>query len=893
MLSKDGLREEFSKDFKKYYSTKLFEEEGFMRKRCKACGKYFWTADESRELCGDSEHEPYSFMKEKPKEVGFEEFWKKFSDFFKKEGHEEVGKYPVVSRWRQDLYFTIASIQDFQRIENGKMSFEYSANPIIVPQICLRFNDIPNTGVTGRHLTSFMMAGQLAFNYPKEGYWRERTIGLNYNFLTKILGVKRNDLTYTEDVWAMGDFSEFGPCMESFSNGLELVNSVFTEFEYVGGKVSPLKGKVIDVGWGLDARLMWFYSGALTAYDVLFRKEVAYAYKITGMKPDTALYAKVARVLGGVDLSETKNATEKELAAVRNAGVGEKEYVQSIKPMQALYAIADHTRTLLFALADGALPSNVGGGYNLRILLRRVFDFMERYDLNIDLMKLMELHAKDIGWLYKEKFDMDEIARVIGIEKERYSKTKADARRIVDSIIAKREPLTVERLRTLYESNGITPEFLGSEAAKKGANLSIPEEAYEKILKGDFVEKPQKRTKDVGIDVEGIKPTEKLFYDFMESADAKVLASHGNMLVLDRTPFYAESGGQEADHGTINGMRVNDVQSINGVIVHMLEKPHSFKAGEKVHCEVDSERRKRLMAHHTATHLISAAARSVLGQHAWQEGAKKSASKAHIDIAHYERMGPEQAAKIESTANAYIFNGIKVDVQEMDRNDAERQFGFSIYQGHGVPAKRLRIVRITGLDGKLIDAEACGGLHLMGRESLIGMIKIISTSRIHDGIDRIEFVAGRAAEDYVNSMQRGIERISKSLGVESGSMEKIEERVYSEVQGSARASKEIKSMLSHVAAGIAQSSTRKNGNEVVMEIDLGMQSLRELADGIAERMPNGIVMLYNRDKESVCISRSKESALDFLKANAAKLWPGSTFLGGGSEKMAQGKIKAK
>ena len=158
-------------------------------------------------------------------------------------GHEEIERYPVVSRWRQDLYFTIASIQDFQRIENGKMSFEYNANPLIVPQICMRFTDTANVGLTGRHFTSFMMAGQHAFNYPKEGYWRDKTIELNYKVLTELVGVKKKELSYIEDVWAMGDFSEFGPCLESFSNGVEIVNSVFTQFEYVDGKVEGTEGQ--------------------------------------------------------------------------------------------------------------------------------------------------------------------------------------------------------------------------------------------------------------------------------------------------------------------------------------------------------------------------------------------------------------------------------------------------------------------------------------------------------------------------------------------------------------------------------------------------------------------------------------------------------------------------
>jgi alanyl-tRNA synthetase len=161
-------------------------------------------------------------MKEKPLHISYVDFWKKFSEIFKEEGHEVIESYPVVSRWRQDLYFTIAGIQDFQRIENGVMGFEYPANPLLVPQICLRFNDIPNTGVTGRHMTSFMMANQTAFNYPKEGYWRDKTIEINFKVLTQMLGIDKNDITYIEDVWAMGDFSEFGPCLETLPMGVSL-----------------------------------------------------------------------------------------------------------------------------------------------------------------------------------------------------------------------------------------------------------------------------------------------------------------------------------------------------------------------------------------------------------------------------------------------------------------------------------------------------------------------------------------------------------------------------------------------------------------------------------------------------------------------------------------------
>ena len=165
-LSKQALRDEFSKHSDKYYSTKLFEEKGFKRQKCKFCGMYFWSLVETYD-CGDTSHTEYSFFKEKPVKIGYADFWKKFSEFFRTHKHEIVRRYPVVSRWRPDLYFTIAGIQDFQRLENGHMAFEYNANPLMVPQFCLRFKDIENVGVTGGHFTGFMMPNQTSFNYPK------------------------------------------------------------------------------------------------------------------------------------------------------------------------------------------------------------------------------------------------------------------------------------------------------------------------------------------------------------------------------------------------------------------------------------------------------------------------------------------------------------------------------------------------------------------------------------------------------------------------------------------------------------------------------------------------------------------------------------------------------
>jgi alanyl-tRNA synthetase len=886
MLDKAQLRSDFSRNPGKYYTTETFKKEGFERKRCRECGKYFWTTDNARELCGDPSHEPYSFIKDNAREVNYLDFWKRFSKFFKKERHSIIGSYPVVSRWRQDLYFTIAGIQDFQRIENGRISFEYPSNPLMVPQICMRFNDISNVGITGRHFTSFMMANQTAFNYPKEGYWRDRTIGINFKFLTDVLGIKKDDLTYIEDVWAMGDFSEFGPSLEFFSKGLELGNNVFTQFEYSNDSIKELKGKVVDVGWGFE-RLLWYYSGAQTAYDSAFRKELEYIYSNTGIKHDARAYAKIARGFGQIDTTELKGVDEFEKRLLGKVGMSESDYTDLIKPMQAAYAIADHTRTLLFAISDGALPSNVGGGYNLRIALRRVFDLMGEYGLDIDLMKLMEMHSNELVGIYSHiKESTDEMSEIIEVERKRYENTKAAALKIVSSVIEGHEPLTPERVRTLYESNGITPDFIKSVADSRKVKIEIPEYTYVSLVKGDFTEK-RKEAKLHGIDIDGIPSTVKLFYKNAQESNSRILLASGNMVVLDKTPFYAESGGQEADYGTINGIQVKDVQSVNGVIVHTLAKPIGSKKGQAARCIVDKERRSRLMAHHTATHLVSAAARSVLGKHAWQEGAKKSYDKAHIDIAHYEKLSDAQIGAIEGKANSYIMNGIKVTVNEMDRKKAEARFGFSIYQGHGVPSGKLRIVQVRDLSGNLIDAEACGGLHLEGKESEIGLIKITSSSRIHDGINRIEFVAGPAALEHLNAVEQSIDRLARLTGVDR---DKLEPGLSARLKELEMYRSEYEAMKERLGGYIVKELEGAQERTLSRELDCDREMLRKIATKFADSRKDSTVLLYNKALDAVAISGSdsKEDALEFARERAKMI--GRDFKGGGSKRIAEGKL---
>ncbi|MEM3845831.1 MAG: alanine--tRNA ligase-related protein [Candidatus Parvarchaeota archaeon] len=684
----------------------------------------------------------------------------------------------------------------------------------------------------------------------------------------------------------MGDFSVFGPCLESYSKGLELVNNVFTEFGYANGKINELDGKVVDVGWGFE-RLLWYYTGLDNAYEATFANVLKKIRGGSSVDFDTALFRRFAAVSGEFDVTEMKNPSEIENRILKNSGIAKSEYENKIKLMQATYAILDHARTLLFAITDGALPSNMGGGYNLRVILRRALSFAEEYKLKLDFNEIAELIASDMKPLYPELSDsLDTFDKVMSIEKERYAKSMANATQIAERMISAGRRISARELKTLYESNGITPEMLSEIAAKKGTAVSIPEGAYKDILEGDFA-KPEKRGK-IDIELPKLPKTEKLYYDFATEAKAKVLFAKGKYIVLDKTPFYPEGGGQAADTGVIDGIKIGDVQKIDDVIVHIADDDVEgrLRPGMSVDASINEERRNRLISHHTATHLISAAARAILGKHAWQEGAREEPEKAHIDISHYEKLTEKEVEEIEATVNDELRNGIKVQVREMKRNEAESKYGFAIYQGHGVPSKIMRIVSVTSGNGSLIDAEACGGLHAVGRENLIRMIKIIDSYRMHDGVDRIIFVAGDAAIDYFRKEHKELDLISKSLNSEPENAYDTLLKLQGYVRELHKNNEEYKEIMgSEFSLLLAE----KNAENIEREFwKMPTDMMRRIASSYIAHSPKGHILLSNSEGDVVCMS-GKESTVNALERLKKKF--GNRFRGGGSKTIAEGRIE--
>jgi len=470
-MDKKEILKTFSADSDRYYKVKLFEEQGYERKSCSRCGRFYWSIDTNRNNCPEHSDDTYSFIGNPPTQKRFDytQAWKEVESFFVKNGHTSVNRYPVVCRWRDDLYFTIASIVDFQRVMGSQVVFEFPANPLVVPQTCLRFKDLENVGVTGRHFSSFCMIGQHCIP-NSDGYWKDQCVDLDFRLLTEQFGIKKDEVVFVEDVWEGG--GSFGSSLEFFVKGVELGNAVFTEFQGEIGKHTELDQKIIDMGAGLE-RFAWITMGTPTAYDCCFGPITNQMIQKVGIDVDSNLltnyYISIAKATGNHD-----DIFVARKHAIEQAGLTEQQVDRIITPLEGIYLIADHVRTLIFAISDGALPSNVGGGYNLRMILRRIIGTMDRLNLKFDMDEIIDTQIDYLKNTYPElEKTREDVKKIISIESDRYENSKSRMQKIVGKI---KDP-SVEQLITLYESDGVTPDYL------KETNVisEIPSEFYSKL----------------------------------------------------------------------------------------------------------------------------------------------------------------------------------------------------------------------------------------------------------------------------------------------------------------------------------------------------------------------------------------------------------------------------
>ncbi|NWK08031.1 alanine--tRNA ligase [Marine Group I thaumarchaeote] len=745
-MDKKEILKEFSSDSDRYYKVKLFDEQGFVRKACSKCSRFFWTLDSGRDMCPEDADDTYSFIGEPPttKRFDYTESWKQVEEFFVKNGHTSVSRYPVVCRWRDDLYFTIASIVDFQRVMGSKVVFEFPANPLIVPQTCLRFKDLENVGVTGRHFSSFCMIGQHSIP-DSNGYWKDECIDLDFRLLTEQFGIKKEEVVFVEDVWEGG--GSFGSSLEYFVKGLELGNAVFTEFQGELGKHTVLDQKIIDMGAGLE-RFAWITMGTPTAYDCCFGPITNHLMQKIGIESDSDMLRNYFTAISK-NLEIYDDLIDVRKHAVKNVGLTDDQVNKIITPLEGMYLIADHLRTLIFAIADGALPSNVGGGYNLRMMIRRIRGTVDRMNLKLDIDELVDMHIDYLKDTYPELDEKrQDVKTILKIESQRYVESKSRMKKIAKKMSQKDRAPTVDELITLYESDGVTPEYL----KEINAISEIPSSFYVKL--SDLHQSDRKKTVEQ-LSIEDLPETEMLFYkDDPMSFDAKVLRVIDQSVVLDRTSFYARGGGQEPDYGTISGSKVIDVNKHGSVILHKLEGDIP-KEGDTVSCIVDETRRSNITKNHTSTHILNASSRKILGSWVWQHSAFKDDDHARLDITHHSSLTKKQKQEIEDAANDMVKQDLSVTIEYFDRGTAEQKYGFRIYQGGVVPVKSVRIVSIEDKD-----IEACGGTHVK-KTGDIELIKITRTKRIQDGVIRIEFVSGNTAQEYVNEQESTLVEMSE------------------------------------------------------------------------------------------------------------------------------------
>ena len=758
-MNKKEILDKFSADPQRYYNVDLFEDQGFERKSCNTCNRFFWTLDSERVKCPDHSDDTYSFIGDPPttKRFDYTQSWKEVESFFVKNNHTSINRYPVVCRWRDDLYFTIASIVDFQRVMGSKVVFEFPANPLVVPQTCLRFKDLENVGVTGRHFSSFCMIGQ--HSIPNEnGYWKDECVNLDFNLLTQQFGIAKKEITFVEDVWEGG--GSFGSSLEYFVRGLELGNAVFTEFQGDLSNYKTLDQRIIDMGAGLE-RFAWITMGTPTAYDCCFGPITQKLIQNAGIDSDSSvLVPYFTEIAKNLELYDDLSQVRKN--AIKKTELSDEQINRIITPLEGIYLIIDHVRTLIFAISDGALPSNVGGGYNLRIMLRRIVSTMNRLKMKFDLDEIIDIQIDYLKNTYPElENTREDVKQIISIETGRYDSSKQRMQKIVSKL--NKEP-EVEDLMTLYESDGITPEYL------KEMNVisEIPSTFYAKLSE---LHQSKKQKDQVNLPLEGIPDTELLFYgDDPREFDARVLKSFDNFVVLDKTAFYARGGGQEPDHGKIGSCDITDITKHGNIVVHEI-KGEIPKEGDTVSCIVDAKRRDGITKNHTSTHIINTSARSVLGSWIWQHSAFKEEDHARLDITHHSALTDNDVMKIEQTANSIIEKAIPVKIENFDRGTAEQKYGFRIYQGGVVPVKSVRIVSIGDLD-----IEACGGTHV-ANTSDVEQIKITRTKRIQDGVVRIEFVSGDSAKEFVKKKQQDSENKEKEEKLkEQEKLKRIENR---------------------------------------------------------------------------------------------------------------------
>ena len=806
------------------YDLAFFHRSGFARRACVKCGSAFWTLGE-HDHCQEGPCAPkYTFLGKPgfPRPRSLREMREEYLGFFERRGHARVRRYPTVARWRNDVFFTQASIYDFQPWVTSGM-IPPPANPLVLSQPSVRFIDLEEVGRSGRHLTLFEMMAHHAFNRPDhEVYFKDRTVELCHELLTEELGADPRAITYKEEEWEGG--GNLGPSLSVGLLGVELATLVFMEYTRDGDRLKPMPLTVVDTGYGLE-RFTWVSQGTRTAYEAVFGE----------------MYEEMRR---------------------------------TYPPTEAAILI-DHARTLNFLLADGVVPSNSKDGYFARLLLRRMIRTLARSTEAPDLITVFDRVGREVARDFPElNAHRDDLHRVIQAEMERYTETieraRGQVRRTEERLAREGKRVGPDQLVEWYDSLGLPPDVAVGELEHPP---EVPADFYARLAARHEKEADAKdyAERDTGPDVPPSTPeTQVLYYldPYTLRFDAHVVWADGPHVVLDRTYFYPTGGGQITDTGHLGDVPVVDVARRGRWVVHTLDRPSPFAAGEKVHGRVDQGRRVQLMQHHTATHLLNGALREMLGPHVWQAGAFKGVDAARIDITHFRALTPAEVRAVERRVNAVVRENRPVKSYFEPRNEAERRFGFTLYQGGAVPGKDLRIVEVEGFD-----VEACGGTHCT-HTSEVGLVSILGTERIQDGIVRLHYAAGDRALDLHAQHEEVLQSAARRLGVPVEKVGEGIDRLVSQIEEAEKAQRigerqDLAGLADRLVADPSATAEVGGVRVTLARVDLDRDQMMELSRRLTKDAGRVALLATEKDgKGTLFIGSSARAvnAADLLSA---------------------------
>ncbi|QDP40696.1 alanine--tRNA ligase [Radiobacillus deserti] len=842
-----------------------------------------------------------------------------FLDFFKENGHRIEPSASLVPVEDPTLLWINSGVATLKKYFDGRVIPE---NPRIVnAQKAIRTNDIENVGKTARHHTFFEMLG----NFSIGDYFKREAIEMAWEFLTseKWIGFNPENLSVTvhpedeeafelwrdvvglpehriirleENFWDIGE-GPSGPNTEIFYDRgekygndpsdpelypggeneryLEIWNLVFSQFNHnPDDTYTPLPKKNIDTGMGLE-RMVCVIQDTPTNFE-------------------TDLFMPIIQ------------KTE-QIASVK--------YGESKEKDEAFKVIADHIRTVAFAVSDGALPSNEGRGYVLRRLLRRAVRYAKligiekpfMYELVPTVSSIMEKFYQELS--EKQDFVQD----VIKTEEERFHETLSEGLTILSNIIKKQQQqgkdvIPGEDVFRLYDTYGFPKEL--TEEYAQDAGFTIDHDGFEEEMKKQRDRARQARQKVDSMQIQDSVLSEVtvesafIGYDSLE-AEANVVemvkdkqlvnaASEGDeiYIILNQTPFYAESGGQIADHGWIHGVSgkgfVEDVQKApNGQNLHRVTvKEGKLTKGEAVKAIVDVASRSFIEKNHSATHLLHQALKDVLGTHVNQAGSLVATDRLRFDFSHFGAITEDEIEKIEAIVNEKIWESIAVTTSYHSLEEAKNMGAMALFgEKYG---NTVRVVQMGDYS-----LELCGGCHV-DNTAEIGLFKITQESGIGAGTRRIEATTGKGAYEYLNNRQQLLRKAAQLLKTNEETVPERIEGVYQELKGTQRERESLSHKLSNLeAASILDEVKEINGVKVLnKQVDVKeMNQLRNMVDELKQKIGSGIILLGSASSGKVQLAAGVSKDLiekgyhagNLIKETATRCGGG----GGGRPDMAQ------